>query len=82
MIKIHEVKVIFEPRDLWVGLYWDRSVLPSGNFGVYVLYFCIVPMLPIRIKILKRKSHIAPGNILVKSYIYGIDDQKVTDEDE
>ncbi len=34
-----KIRLIFEPRDLWVGLYWDRR--PGGLH----LYFCPFPML-------------------------------------
>jgi hypothetical protein len=35
----------FEPRDLWIGVYWDRQ-RPSGFIvdSLYV-YLCVVPML-------------------------------------
>lgn len=34
-------RVLFEPRDLWVGVYWDRR---PGELRVYV---CLVPRLPL-----------------------------------
>lgn len=36
----------FEPRDLWVGLYWkrDRNFVGAETLTVYV---CLVPMFPI-----------------------------------
>lgn len=37
------MKIYFEPRDLWVGIYWTRD----GT--IMRLYICLLPMLPIRI---------------------------------
>ena len=36
------VELIFEPRDLWIGVFWDRLALLVN------VYVCIVPMLPLR----------------------------------
>lgn len=33
----------FEPRDLWVGVFWDRK-----NTYLFI-YICIVPCFPIRL---------------------------------
>lgn len=48
----------FEPRDLWIGLFWDREderntqeeTWPVG-VRIWRLYFCILPMLPLVIRI-------------------------------
>lgn len=37
--RILTVRTYFEPRDLWVGLYWDRKA-----DGLY-MYFCPFPTL-------------------------------------
>ena len=37
------ISLRYEPRDLWIGVYWDRPI-----WGL-VIYICILPMLPIRI---------------------------------
>lgn len=41
------VRVFWEPRDLWVGLYWTRvwSSHPSGDGMAF--YLCLLPCLPI-----------------------------------
>jgi hypothetical protein len=46
------VRLLFEPRDLWVGVYWDRiyEVYEQG----YDLYICLLPMLPIKVSCRKR----------------------------
>ncbi len=38
-----EWQVIFEPRDIWVGVYWKRW--PKA----VEFYVCLVPMVPLRI---------------------------------
>lgn len=35
-----KVHILFEPRDLWIGVYWDRQ---RG------IYLCIIPCFPIHI---------------------------------
>lgn len=44
-------QIKIEPRDLWVGLYWDRQ-RRSGN-DVLHLYFCFVPIVVLHIQIFK-----------------------------
>lgn len=39
-----ELSLVFEPRDLWVGLYWTWETETMLN-----LYVCLLPMLPIRL---------------------------------
>lgn len=41
-------KIIWEPRDLWLGLYWDVTRL-GASFQAIKLYLCIVPCLPLRV---------------------------------
>jgi hypothetical protein len=54
---------MFEPRDLWVGVYWTKHIivmvqLPNGtqlNFDPPLrslqIYVCLIPMLPILIEV-------------------------------
>jgi hypothetical protein len=44
-LSLARTRLIFEPRDLWVGVYWD-AVRDEG-YGGYNVYVCLVPMLPI-----------------------------------
>lgn len=38
----------FEPRDLWIGLYWNRG--EQYTLGrLWDMYICIIPMLPLHI---------------------------------
>jgi hypothetical protein len=41
---------VFEPRDLWVGLYWDYKAGVKRAFDLD-LYICVVPTVPLHVKI-------------------------------
>lgn len=45
------MKIKFEPRDIWIGLYWDKIeetwLTPVAKLCRYRFYLCVVPMLPI-----------------------------------
>lgn len=54
------LKIKFEPRDIWVGVYWTTlhrskqwKVKPPVNNWLDV-YICCVPMLPIKLRIWKK----------------------------
>lgn len=44
------MKIKFEPRDLWVGIYWDRcgriTTLETDKQR-YNIYICLIPCFPI-----------------------------------
>lgn len=46
------VALLFEPRDVWVGVYWD----PYDEYGYrwVSLYVCLIPVFPIRIDLRAR----------------------------
>lgn len=46
---IWRCRVLWEPRDLWIGVYWDKR--PFSAYGVQRidLYICLLPMLPIHV---------------------------------
>lgn len=48
-----KVRIKFEPRDLWVGVYWDYSPKSDPDdfydYATLDIYICIVPMLPIKL---------------------------------
>ena len=41
------LKVKFEPRDLWVGVYWNFSRSVESPYRRLNLYVCLVPTVPI-----------------------------------
>jgi hypothetical protein len=47
-MKFIAARLRFEPRDLWVGVYWNRT---GGVYGSCYLdvYICVIPMLPLRL---------------------------------
>jgi len=50
-MRLRNISVRFEPRDLWVGVYWtpeDWVTHPHPrHVRGYSIYLCLVPMLPI-----------------------------------
>jgi hypothetical protein len=49
-MKLTKCKIIFEPRDLWIGIYWNYSKPWKGLDNLFV-YICVVPMFPIFLSI-------------------------------
>lgn len=43
-----DVRLKFEPRDIWVGIFWQRI---APGLEVYV---CLLPMLPLRFVLSRR----------------------------
>lgn len=41
------VRATFEPRDLWIGVYWDLRRHGYSPYRDLRIYLCIIPMLPI-----------------------------------
>ncbi len=46
-----ELHLLFEPRDLWIGVYWRGREGHGFAKASLELYICIVPMLPIHLEI-------------------------------
>lgn len=44
------VRIEWKPRDMWVGVYYDNRERP-WEYGILI---CLVPMLPIHIRIYKK----------------------------
>ena len=51
--KRFERTIKFEPRDLWVGVYWDHQPYiwnPDGTeHTVFDLYVCLIPCFPLHL---------------------------------
>jgi hypothetical protein len=44
------VMICLEPRDLWVGIFWDRKPHNADRrLQYWDIYICLVPAMPIRI---------------------------------
>lgn len=56
MLPLTRVEVKFEPRDLWVGVYWDHRI--QGR--LLRIYVCLVPCLPL---VLTFGSHFRPCEV-------------------
>lgn len=41
-------RLLFEPRDLWIGVYWNKVSSIESAYRRLDLYVCILPMLPIK----------------------------------
>ena len=43
--------LLWEPRDLWLGVYWDVAVARDSGERSLLVYLCAVPCLPLRLRI-------------------------------
>lgn len=49
------VSLILEPRDLWIGLFWEAKGTHERSW-----YLCLIPCLPIRFKLVRSFGGIFP----------------------
>jgi hypothetical protein len=45
-----ELRVKFEPRDVWVGVYWNMAQSVESAYKRLDLFICIVPLLPVHLR--------------------------------
>lgn len=50
-----KVQFQFEPRDVWVGLFWRVTRHSGLQFSILHLYICLLPLLPLHIAILREE---------------------------
>ncbi len=43
------IRIEYEPRDLWIGVFYKRTYLDHGWGHWMDMWICIVPMFPIHI---------------------------------
>jgi len=48
VLRYISLSTAWEPRDLWVGLYWDKP-----QFCNWYFYLCLIPCLPLRLHVKK-----------------------------
>jgi hypothetical protein len=46
------LRLIWEPRDLWVGVFWNHSADRGARWTL--IYVCLVPALPICLAIRRK----------------------------
>lgn len=39
------IRLLWEPRDAWVGVFWNHAQVGAGRF--LLVYVCLVPCLPL-----------------------------------
>lgn len=49
------ISLIWEPRDIWLGLFWDSRGAHEKTW-----YLCLLPCLPIRFKLVRSWGGIFP----------------------
>jgi len=54
--KTFKAQFQFEPRDLWIGLFWRINREMPAPFYTLHFYICIIPIIPLHITILKRSD--------------------------
>jgi hypothetical protein len=45
-----EITAKFEPRDIWIGCYWNLAKSVESKYRRLDVYICVLPMLPIHLR--------------------------------
>jgi hypothetical protein len=65
----HDIKLLFEPRDLWIGFYWDLEKEVTTVFSGdecyrtrrLLVYITLLPCLPLRLTFERSRWQMAPA---------------------
>lgn len=49
-MRLWKISLLFEPRDLWVGVYWRRKRVSDSCIETRI-YVCLLPCFPFKIEI-------------------------------
>lgn len=50
------VRVIFEPRDLWIGVFWEgKSKFTAVGIHMFRVFICLIPCFPI---VIAKQRHL------------------------
>ena len=41
------LQIKWEPRDIWIGLYWEGGKLEAIPIVAYRFFLCVIPMIPV-----------------------------------
>lgn len=44
-----KISMYFEPRDIWIGVYWNKTESLTALVDFLYVYICIIPCFPIRL---------------------------------
>lgn len=47
---IPEIEIKFEPRDLWIGVYWNNKISVENICRQLNIYICVLPTFPIHFR--------------------------------
>jgi hypothetical protein len=51
-----KVQIQFDPTGYWIGVLWKKNHIPNSKFSIFHIMFSIIPMMPLHITLLLRKS--------------------------